>query len=303
MATSLLSAAALATIGEARRFGRLAIGASNILFTSPCGLAVAYSDVRPILRGHCIVAPVRAEGTEYLSDLTEDELDALFETAHTVQQLYSPRLGATAHNLAIHDGACAGQPTLLPHAHIHVVPRTPGDLKNNDEVYDMIQRWSPEGPATVPPPFHIPSDEERKPRTAEQMAEEARRYHAAAIDGPGGACETLPGPTFAFGPKIHLDGSQLFFATKLCVATVNLKPLCPGHVLVIPKRCAQHLAELSEEERRDLWRTVRTVQEVVCRVHGAAGCKLGVQDGRDSGQSVAHVHVHLLPQAALPAAP
>ena len=54
-------------------------------------------------------------------------------------------------------------------------------------------------------------------------------------------------------------------------------------------------AELTRDERDDLWRTVREVMALVMRAHGAAGCKLGVQDGRDAGQSVAHVHVHVLP--------
>lgn len=67
-------------------------------------------------------------------------------------------------------------------------------------------------------------------------------------------------------------------------------------MLVISKRCVPRLCELSEAERRDLWRTVRVVQEAVCRVHGATGAKIGVQDGRDAGQSVPHVHVHILPQ-------
>lgn len=296
-AAAMVASALLATVGEARRFGRLAVGATNILFTSPCGLAVAYANLQPILPGHILVAPTRAEGTEHMSDLTTEELDALFATVHSVQEVYGPSLGATAHNLAIHDGACAGQPTLLPHAHVHVVPRVPGDLANNDEVYERVQRWSPDGPATTPPPFHIPTDEERKPRTAATMAEEACRYHVAAAEGPGGGSEALPAPTFGFGPKIQLDSSQLFYASALSVASVNLKPLCPGHVLVIPRRCVQYMGELTEAERVDLWRTVRTVQEVVCRVHGAKGCKIGVQDGRDAGQSVAHVHVHLLPQA------
>ena len=69
-------------------------------------------------------APTRAEGVEHLHQLTADELDALFETVEDVQTAQEAAGTVTAHNLAIHDGACAGQPTLLPHTHVHVVPRT-----------------------------------------------------------------------------------------------------------------------------------------------------------------------------------
>lgn len=173
------------------------------------------------------------------------------------------------------------------------MPRRPGDLERNDEVYDRIAAWSPEGAETIPPPFHIPSDEERRPRTAEQMAAEALWYHAAAAD----TADPLPSEPFRFG-RFNLDASQIFFATELCVATVNLKPLCPGHVLVIPRRCVATLAELTAEEARELWHAVRQVQVIVMGCHGASACKLGVQDGRDAGQSVPHVHVHLLPCGA-----
>ena len=143
-------------------------------------------------------------------------------------------------------GAAAGRPVLLQsHVHIHVVPRVAGDLENNDEIYDKIATWSPEGEPTVPPPFYVPSDEERKPRTAEQMAEEARKYAAHAAheriawrlygeNGVGG--EPLPDAPFQFG-NFMLDASQLFYSSKLSVATVNLKPLCPGHVLCPSGTC------------------------------------------------------------------
>ena len=124
-----------------------------------------------------------------------------------------------------------------------------------------------------------------------RMWEEARQYAAATSGNPPPRASEV----FQFG-RIRLAGTQLFFSSECTVATVNLKPLCPGHVLVVPKRNVPLLAELPEAERLDLWRSVRIVQDAVCRIHGAAGCKIGVQDGRDAGQSVPHVHVHVLPQ-------
>eukprot|EP00618_Florenciella_parvula_P028292 CAMPEP_0119487352 /NCGR_PEP_ID=MMETSP1344-20130328/13465_1 /TAXON_ID=236787 /ORGANISM="Florenciella parvula, Strain CCMP2471" /LENGTH=56 /DNA_ID=CAMNT_0007522203 /DNA_START=125 /DNA_END=295 /DNA_ORIENTATION=+ len=56
------------------------------------------------------------------------------------------------------------------------------------------------------------------------------------------------------------------------------------------------MAELTVEEVADLWSSVREVQKIVEGYHGAVGANLGVQDGRDAGQSVPHVHVHVLPR-------
>ena len=100
---------------------------------------------------------------------------------------------------------------------------------------------------------------------------------------------------FKFG-RFPLHPTQVFYSSSLSVATVNLKPLCPGHVLCVPKRSVPLMADLTDEERRDLWIMVREVQAIVMSFHGASACKLGVQDGQAAGQSVPHVHVHVLPQ-------
>uniref|UniRef100_A0A7S3RNF9 HIT domain-containing protein n=1 Tax=Strombidinopsis acuminata TaxID=141414 RepID=A0A7S3RNF9_9SPIT len=124
-----------------------------------------------------------------------------------------------------------------------------------------------------------------------EMGREAQGYASAmGLSKPAAA-----GP-LKFG-KFDLDPSQVFFASDagLSLAIVNLKPLVPGHVMVIPRRVAPRMGELTAEELEDLWRTVRHVQGVVQEFHGASCATLGVQDGKDAGQSVPHVHVHILP--------
>lgn len=53
---------------------------------------------------------------------------------------------------------------------------------------------------------------------------------------------------------------------------------------------------MTEAEADDLWMTVRRVQAAVEEVHGADASEVGVQDGRDAGQTVPHVHVHIIPR-------
>lgn len=53
---------------------------------------------------------------------------------------------------------------------------------------------------------------------------------------------------------------------------------------------------LTDEEFDDLWRSARDVQKVIEIATGASSSELGVQDGREAGQSVPHVHVHVLPR-------
>ena len=80
------------------------------------------------------------------------------------------------------------------------------------------------------------------------------------------------------------------------MALVNLKPLLPGHVLVCPRRVTSRLSDLTIEEVSDLFLTVQRVSQVVERVYGASGLNIAIQDGRDAGQSVPHVHTHIVPR-------
>ena len=109
--------------------------------------------------------------------------------------------------LAIQDGAAAGQ--TVPHVHVHVLPRRPGDFEPNDEVYDAMDKGeeglskvSVESPRTsargcgadparawLTPARCAPAcaraqalDSERKPRTEEEMATEARELWRAIAE-------------------------------------------------------------------------------------------------------------------------
>ncbi len=94
---------------------------------------------------------------------------------------------------------------------------------------------------------------------------------------------------------------------------MNLKPLLPGHVLVCSRQRHQRLTDLSVTEATDLFQTVQRVQRMLARHYFAesaaapsspaspAGPESGsfniaLQDGPGAGQTVAHVHVHVLPR-------
>jgi bis(5'-adenosyl)-triphosphatase len=100
----------------------------------------------------------------------------------------------------------------------------------------------------------------------------------------------------AFGPKITIPGEHIFFQSALSAAFVNLKPIVPGHVLVVPKRSVPRENQLSDEESVDLWRSVRRVSAVIEKEYGAAAQNIAMQDGKQAGQSVPHVHFHILPR-------
>ncbi|GLB44860.1 putative HIT domain containing protein [Lyophyllum shimeji] len=89
---------------------------------------------------------------------------------------------------------------------------------------------------------------------------------------------------------------QAFYRSSLTYAIVNLKPIVPGHVLVCPTRPVPRLADLNDSELSSLMLSVRRVGAVIERAYGADSLTIACQDGKAAGQSVPHVHFHLLPR-------
>lgn len=91
---------------------------------------------------------------------------------------------------------------------------------------------------------------------------------------------------------------QAFYrsSTALSFAIVNLKPIVPGHVLVIPARPVARLADLRADELGCLMQSVQKVGNIVEKAYGAHGLTVACQDGPAAGQSVPHVHFHVIPR-------
>ncbi len=80
----------------------------------------------------------------------------------------------------------------------------------------------------------------------------------------------------------------------LCLAFHDVAPQAPVHVLVIPKRPIVSLAEAGPDDGQLLGHLVVVATEVARKLGLADGYRLVVNCGRDGGQSVDHLHVHLL---------
>ncbi|KAI9709864.1 MAG: hypothetical protein M1812_007572 [Candelaria pacifica] len=99
-----------------------------------------------------------------------------------------------------------------------------------------------------------------------------------------------------FGP--FLVTPQVFHLTPHSFALVNIKPLLPGHVLVSPLRKTPRISDLTPVEITDLFTTVQRVGRMVERVFNASALNIAIQDGADAGQSVPHIHTHIIPRKA-----
>jgi len=89
--------------------------------------------------------------------------------------------------------------------------------------------------------------------------------------------------------------SKFLHETTNSIAFLDAFPLAKGHVLVIPKNHHQKIQDLSSEENTDLFSLVHTMISKVDDITGAT--LVAVHNGKDAGQEVPHVHVHLVPRS------
>lgn len=81
-------------------------------------------------------------------------------------------------------------------------------------------------------------------------------------------------------------------------AFLDIQPLARGHVLVVPKRHAERVADMPDEDAAAVMALAQDVSRRIARGLGAAGATIAINDGRAAGQEVPHVHLHVVPRAA-----
>jgi len=89
--------------------------------------------------------------------------------------------------------------------------------------------------------------------------------------------------------------SKFLKETAHSVSFLDAFPLAKGHALVIPKKHYQKIQDMSLEENTDLF---SLVHDMVSKVDTITGSTLvAIHNGKEAGQEIPHVHVHLVPRS------
>jgi len=100
-------------------------------------------------------------------------------------------------------------------------------------------------------------------------------------------CEILAGEAPA--SVVHEDERTMTFA--------DLRPVTPGHVLVVPRAHAAYLAELDPEDGAQLFRVgMRAAAALRASSLRCEGVNFHLADGVVAGQEIFHVHLHVIPR-------
>lgn len=97
-------------------------------------------------------------------------------------------------------------------------------------------------------------------------------------------------------PFCCLAADRLMFEDELVAAFWDVYPVTPGHALLVPKRHVASWFDATEEEQVHLLRGVNSVRKIIEARHAPAGYNVGVNVGQAAGQTVFHLHLHVIPR-------
>ena len=89
---------------------------------------------------------------------------------------------------------------------------------------------------------------------------------------------------------------SIFIWGKLGFVRWDSHPVNEGHALVIPYRHVPSYFEVTDEERQELWGLVNQGKEVIENRYHPQGYNIGINIGSRAGQSIFHMHIHLIPR-------
>jgi histidine triad (HIT) family protein len=106
-----------------------------------------------------------------------------------------------------------------------------------------------------------------------------------------------PNNVFAKILRGEIPAVKVFEDAKT-LAFMDVMPQTEGHVLVIPKKAAENIYDLSPGGAAALIATTQKVAKAVQKALSAPGIMLAQLNGASAGQSVFHVHFHIIPRHA-----
>ena len=89
--------------------------------------------------------------------------------------------------------------------------------------------------------------------------------------------------------------AKILVETNLCLGFLDAFPLAKGHALVIPKNHYEKIQNMPKELNIELF---TMVHELISKIDSLTGSTLvAVHNGKESGQEIPHVHVHIIPRS------
>jgi diadenosine tetraphosphate (Ap4A) HIT family hydrolase len=97
-------------------------------------------------------------------------------------------------------------------------------------------------------------------------------------------------------PFCVIESSRVVATNSLAFAVRDGYPVSPGHTLAIPNRHVGSFFDLTHQEHDALFELVRDQKRLLDAEFSPDAFNIGINDGSAAGQTVPHVHIHLIPR-------
>lgn len=88
--------------------------------------------------------------------------------------------------------------------------------------------------------------------------------------------------------------ANIVYEDELCLAFKDINPQAPTHILVIPKKPLERIDSAQIEDQALLGHLLLTVKKVAQEANLTNGYRVVINNGNDGGQTVDHLHLHIL---------
>jgi histidine triad (HIT) family protein len=93
--------------------------------------------------------------------------------------------------------------------------------------------------------------------------------------------------------------AEIIWEDDDAIAFRDVNPQAPVHVLIVPKRVVPRLADATDKDRELLGKLLLVARDLAKKLDLSSGYRVVINSGPDAGESVPHLHVHLLGKRAL----
>jgi histidine triad (HIT) family protein len=88
--------------------------------------------------------------------------------------------------------------------------------------------------------------------------------------------------------------AKLVYQDDRCIAFHDINQQAPVHILITPRKAIVRIAEATDEDEAVLGHLLLVARDIAKAVGVVSGYRLVINNGQDAGESVPHLHVHLL---------
>jgi len=95
-----------------------------------------------------------------------------------------------------------------------------------------------------------------------------------------------------------LPESRVLLRNETAIVVRDAFPVTRGHTLVVPLRHVESFFDTSAEERAAMFELLDAAKQMLQAEYAPAGFNIGINDGAAAGQTIRHLHMHLIPRYA-----